>query len=112
MDCRDVTSNIQTLGANQTISDAVNSLLASYEDRAYHDLTQGKPQLAKRSGICNTHDTIATHSLSRWPNGGFPVLNGIKRLTYDELSLPQWVTSQLTNIDAISDPVLVKQAIP
>ena len=33
------------------------------------------------------------------------------RLTYDELSIPQWVAGRLTNIYAMSDPTLVKQAI-
>ena len=33
------------------------------------------------------------------------------RPTYDELSLPQWVSGQLTNIYNIQDPVLVKQAL-
>ena len=47
----------------------------------------------------------------RWPNEGFHDSNGKKRLTYDELSLPQWVAGQLTNIYAMSDPVQVKQAI-
>ena len=46
----------------------------------------------------------------RWPNEGFHDSNGKKHLTYDKLSLPQWVAGQLTNIYAMSDPVQVKQA--
>ena len=47
----------------------------------------------------------------RWPNEDFHASNGKKRLTYDELSLPQWVAGQLTNIYTMSDPVEVEQAI-
>ena len=47
----------------------------------------------------------------RWPNEGFHDSNGKKRLTYDELSLPQWLAGQLTNIYAMSDLVQVKQAV-
>ena len=112
MDCRDtVISNLQSLRTNPTVSGAVNSLLVSYDSWAQQELSQGKPPPAKRSGCFNTHDTISTHPHLRWPNKGFHVLNGKRRLTYDELSLPQWVAGQLTNIYAITDPGLVKQAI-
>ena len=47
----------------------------------------------------------------RWPNKGFHASNGKKRVFYDELSLPQWISGQLSNIYAISDPTLSKQAL-
>ena len=72
------------------------------------DITQGKQ---KRSGRYNTHDMITVQPHLRWPNKGFHDSNGKKRLTYDELSLPQWLAGQLTNIYAMSDPVQVKQAV-
>ena len=42
---------------------------------------------------------------------GLHVSNGKKRDIYDELSLPQWIPGQLSNIYAISDPTLSKQAL-
>ena len=102
---------MQSLRTNPTISDAVSGLLASYDGRAHQELSQGKQQSAKKSGRFNTHDTISTHPHLRWPNEGFHASNGKKCLTYDELSLPQWVAGQLTKIYAIADPVLVKQGI-
>ena len=69
MDCRDaVIPNLQSLRMNPTVSDAVNGLLASYDGQAQQELSQGKPQSAKRSGHFNTHDTISTHPHLRWPN--------------------------------------------
>ena len=106
-----VIPNLQTLRSNATMSDAVNNLLASYEGRIHADIQQGKQQSTKLSGRYNTHDTISAQPHLRWPNEGFHASNGKKRLTYDELSLPQWVAGQLTNIHAMSDPILVKQAI-
>ena len=106
-----VITNLQTLRSNATVSDAVNNLLASYEGRIHADIQQGKQQLTKRSGRYNTHDTISGQAHLRWPNEGFHASNGKKRLSYDELSLSQWVAGQLTNIHVMSDYILVKQAI-
>ena len=98
------------LRSNQGISEAVNNLLTSYEGRAYSDLSQGKPQ-SKKSGRYNLHDTVAMAPHLHWPNEGFHASNGKRRVTYDELSMPQWVSGQLSNIYAISDPTLLKQAL-
>ena len=89
----------------------MNNLLSSYEGQIHTDIQQGKQQSGKRSGRYNTHDTVSTQPHLRWPNEGFHASNGKKRLIYDELSLPQWVAGQLTNIYVMSDPTLVKQAI-
>ena len=101
-----IVPNLHMLRTNQGISEVVNSLLTSYEGRAYSDLSQGK-----KSGRYNLHDTVTTAPHLRWPNEGFHASNGKKRVTYDELSLPQWVSGQLSNIYAISDPTLLKQAL-
>ena len=105
-----VIPNLQTLRSNATVSDAVNNLLSSYEGQIHTDIQQGKQQSGKRSGRYNTHNTVSTQPHLRWPNEGFHASNGKKRLTYDELSIPQWIAGQLTNIYAMSDPTLVKQA--
>ena len=105
-----VVPNLHMLRTNQGISEAVNNLLTSYEERAYSDLSQGKPHI-KKSGRYNLHDTVTALPQLRWPNEGFHASNGKKRVTYDDLSLPQWVSGQLSNIYAISDPTLAKQAL-
>ena len=111
-DSRDaVIPSLQTLRTNPTISDAVNNLLASYEARTHSDLAQGKPNSSRHSGRYNTHGMITAQPHLRWPNEGFQASGGKKRLTYDELSLPQWVAGQLTNIYAMSDPRQIRQAV-
>ena len=111
-DPRDVViPSLQTLRTNPTVSDAVNNLLASYEVRTHSDLAQGKPNSSRRSGRYNTHDLVTAQPQLRWPNEGFQASGGKKRLTYNELSLPQWVAGQLTNIYAMSEPKQIKQAV-
>ena len=98
-DCPDaVILNLQAFRTNPIVSDAVNNLLASYKARAHSDLTQGKQ---KRSDRYHTHDTITVQAHLKMPNKGFHASTGRKCLTYDKLSLPQWVAGQLTNIYAI-----------
>ena len=111
MDRRDaVVPNLQTLRNNPTLSEAVNNLLASYEGRMHSELSQGKPQ-TKKSGRYNLHDTVSSAPHLRWPNEGFHATNGKKRVAYDDLSLPQWISGQLSNIHAIADPTVSKQAL-
>ena len=111
MDRRDaVLPNLQTLRNNPTISEAVNNLLTSYEGRVHAELSQGKPQV-KKSGRYNLHDTVSSAPHLRWPNEGFHAANGKKRVAYDDLSLPQWISGQLSNIHAISDPIVSKRAL-
>ena len=105
-----VIPSLHTLRTNPTVADAVNNILTSYEVRTHSDLAQGKPN-SRRSGRYNTHDMITAQPHLRWPNEGFQASGGKKRLTYDELSLPQWVAGQLTNIYAMSDPKQAKQAV-
>ena len=48
---------------------------------------------------------------ARWPNEGFQVSSGNKRIGYDDLTLPQWAAGQLTNMLQIKDTTLMKQAL-
>ena len=105
-----VIPSIQTLRGNAGISEAINSLLASYEGNLQSELARGKHSV-KKSGRYNTHDSVVASPHLRWPNEGCHSSTGKKRVTYDELSMPQWVAGQLTNIYSISDPTLVKQAL-
>ena len=105
-----VIPSIQSLRGNAGISEAVNNLLASYEGNLHSELAKGK-QNVKKSGRYNTHDSVVAPPHLRWPNEGFHSSSGKKRVIYDELSLPQWVAGQLSNIHSMPDPILVKQAL-
>ena len=109
--CDAVMPSLQVLRGNPRISESVNSLLAPYEGRVHSQLTQGKQNLAKRSGRYNAHDSVTAAPHLRWPNEGSHMSNGKKWVLYDDLSLPQWIAGQLSNIYAISDPTLSKQAL-
>ena len=100
---------VDTLRQIPTVADAVNEVLALYESQARLDSLQGKN--IKRSGRYNSVETINTPPHLRWPNEGFNGNSGKKRILYDELTMAQWVTGQLTNIYHISDPSLAKQAM-
>ena len=109
--CDAVMPSLQVLRGNPGISESVNSLLASYEGRVHSQLTQGKQNSVKRSGRYNSHDSVTAATHLRWPNEGYHASNGKKRVLYDDLPLPQWIAGQLSNIYAISDPTLSKQAL-
>ena len=91
------------------ISEAVSSILASYEQQAKHESLQGKN--SRRSGRYNNFDTVSNPPERRWPNEGYHGSNGKKRLLYDDLSMPQWVAGQLTNNLHMQDPLTSKQAL-
>ena len=60
------------------------------------DSLQGKP--TRKPGRYNSLETISMPTHLRWPNEGFNGNSSKKHILYDELSIPQWVTVQLTNI--------------
>ena len=91
------------------VSEAVSSILASYEQQAKHESLQGKN--SHRSGRYNNFDTVSNPPETRWPNEGYHGSNGKKGLLYDDLSMPQWVAGQLTNILHMQDPLTSKQAL-
>ena len=91
------------------VSEAVSSILASYEQQAKHESLQGKN--SRKSGRYNNFDTVSNPPERRWPNEGYHGSNGKKRLLYDDLSMPQWVAGQLTNILHMQDPLTSKQAL-
>ena len=103
--------SVDVLRCIPTISDRVSSVLASYEQQSRQEAMQGKISAAKKSGRYNTVDIATVPPHLRWPNEGCHSANGRKRATYDELSLPQWVLGQLTNIYNIQDPALIKQIL-
>ena len=89
------------------MSQAVSSMLASYDAQIQSQVLQGK-QASKRSGQYNTTDTTTALPEYRWPNEGYHGSKGKKHVIYDDLSLPQWAVGELTNIHQIQDPTLLK----
>ena len=71
----------------------------------------GPRQIHSKVGRYNAVDTVNTPAHLLWPNEGFQGNVAKKRALYDELTMPQWVAGQLTNIHNISDPLLAKQAL-
>ena len=105
-----IAPNIEVLRRIPSVSEAVNKVLATYEAQLHSDLIQGK-NTTKKSGRFNTVDIVTAPAHLRWPNEGFQGVQGRKRLSYHDLSLPQWVSGQLSNIYHIQDPSTVKQAL-
>ena len=103
-----VMPSLQVLRRNPGTLKSVNSLLALHDFP--FQVTQGNQNLAKRSGRYNAHDSVTAARQLCWPNEGYHASNG-KGVLYDDLSLPQWTAGQLSNIYAISDPTLSKQAL-
>ena len=101
---------VDVLRWNATVSQAVSSVLASYDAQIQSQVLQGK-QASKRSGRYNTTDTTTALPEYRWPNEGYHGSKGKKRVLYDDLSLPQWAVGQLTNVHQIQDPTLLRQAL-
>ena len=80
------------------VSDSVSEIMAMYEAQARTLASQGKPATSRCSHHYNTVDAIISEPEKRWPNEGFHGGQGKKPLTYDELTLPQWVAGQLAYI--------------
>ena len=105
-----VLPSLSILRQNQEISHSVNHVLASYENQAKMEATQGKGT-QRKSGRFNNTDTVMLLPQFRWPNGGLSSVTGRKKVLYDNLTISEWAAGQLSNIYLIQDPVLVKQAM-
>ena len=91
---------------------SITQLPAQYKSKAKEEILQGETQSTQvKSGHYNTQDTCTADLSLLWPNEG--VVGGVnkRRVTYDYLSLPQWVVGQLQNILQISDIKLMKDVI-
>ena len=92
-----------------SISTAVSQLLASYEQQSDRDILQGKSTvIRKKSGRYNTTDTTSVGPQFQWPNEGLVSASHLKKPAYDDLSLAQWTSGQLSNILLVEDPALSK----
>ena len=65
----------------------------------------------RKSGWYNSTDMAHTAPEFRWPSEGFHCLTVKKKVTYDDLTLPQSVTGQLTNIYHMNDQTTARQAL-
>ena len=101
--------DVETLRRIPTIAQSVTSALAAYEDQPKLLSMQGKH--LRRSGRYNTGETVNTLPENRWPNKGFHASTGKKRVRYDDLTLPQWITGQLSNIYHMRDQTTAGHAL-
>ena len=104
-----VLPSLSILRQNQEISHSVNHVLASYENQAKMEVTQGKGT-QRKSGRFNNTDTVTLVPQFKWPNEGLSSVIGRKKVLYDNVTVSEWAAGQLSNIYLIQDPVLVKQA--
>ena len=56
-------------------------------------------------------DVVQTAPEFRWPIKGYHAPGGKKRVIYDDLTLPQWVVGQLTNIYHMRDQTMARSAL-
>ena len=103
-----VVPTLEAIRRIPTISDTVSNLLASYEDQVKAAI-QGRQH--RKSGRYNSTDMALTAPEFRWPNEGFHGQTGKKKTVYDDLTLPQWITGQLTNIYHMRDQNTARQAL-
>ena len=101
-----VLPGLDALRQNPTISQAVNGILASYEDRSQAEATEGKN--SRKSGRFNTTDTVTAIPERRWANEGY---HGRRKVAFDDLTLPEWAAGQLSKVLQIQDQSTVKSAL-
>ena len=91
-----------------SISLAVSKLLAQYEEQTHQNVIPGKDFMRKKSGPYNTTDTCTAKPELRWPHEGYVSTGATKKPSYDDLSLAQWASGQLSNILLIQDYELMR----
>ena len=85
--------------------------MANNETQAKQEATIGKNQHTRKSRHFNITDTITSIPELRWSNEGYHSTGGKRRVVYDDLSLPEWVSGQLNNIYQIQAPVILKKVL-
>ena len=107
-----IVPGVDVLRSIPSISSAVTQLLASYDQQAVQNVLPGKGHITRRkSGRYNTTDTTLVGPQFRWPNEGLISASRTKKPAYDELTLAQWISGQLSNVLLIDDPTLVKNVL-
>ena len=103
-----VIPSLEAIRKSEYISQSVARILNHYEESAKQQTLQGKGHSGKKSGRFNTTETCTAPPELRWPNEGFVGGANRKRLSYDDMSIPQWVAGQLNNISQIQDNSLLR----
>ena len=92
---------LQTLRSNTMANNAADVQMTRLQATA-RDTCQGK--LTHRvSGHYNTREIPGSDPQVRWPNEGVAPTGGAQRLKYDELSIPQWVAGEISNLLQVED---------
>ena len=105
-----VLPDLNVLRRIPTVVDAVNDVMASYENQARAQTSQGK-NTSHKSGRYNATDIITALPESIWPNEGYHGSSGRKHVVYDNLSMAQWAVGQLSNIYNMKNPDTSHQAL-
>ena len=103
-----VLPRLETLRQLPSVSNTVSTLLGAYEDQARTTLQGRQP---RKSGRYNSVDVVQTAPEFHWPNEGYHAPAGKKRVIYDDLTLPQWVVGQLSNIYHMRDQTTARHAL-
>ena len=101
-------SQVEAIRKSGDISQSVARILNHYEESEKQQTLQGKGHSGKKSERFNTMETCTAPPELRWPNEGFVGGTNRKRLSYDDMSIPQWVAGQLNNISQIQDNSLLR----
>ena len=78
--------------ANQAADEVIDQMDSSVRRRM---MATTNP---RKSGRFNSSDLPGADPMLRWPNEGTKVISGKRKIPYDDLSIPQWVYGQVTNI--------------
>ena len=103
-----VIPSLEAIRKSEDIIQSVARILNHYEESAKQQTFQGEGHSGKKSGRFNTTETCTAPPKLRWPNEGFFGGANRKRLSYDDMSMPQWVAGQLNNISQIQDNNLLR----
>ena len=99
--------SLADLRSNPLLIQQAANLMASYDQQANAALIGGK--LRGKSGRVATTEHPHPCPEMRWPNESYVCKNSRTPPKFDELSLAQFVTGQLTNIMEIQDMTLLRQ---
>ena len=107
-----IAPRLEVMRSIPSISSAVSQLLARYDDQADQDAMPGKGHnYRKKSGRYNVTDTSMVSPQFRWPNEGLISNSHLKKPSYDELNMAQWVSGQLNNVLLIEDNVALRNVL-
>ena len=107
-----VVPKAEVLRSIPNISLVVSQLLATYNHQADKEALQGKHHvIRKKLGHYNMTDTPTLGPQFRWPNEQLISASDFKKLSYDDLTLAQWASSQIANILLVDDQSLARSML-